>query len=79
MKILLPISNISLALAIVYAGFSIAHRPMYQPILSEASETVIQDSTDEQIEEYLDTQEDFWYPLESWFDVPDEEFESQGI
>ncbi len=80
----LSLSIFTLALAVVYAGFTFSQRPV-QPIAEAATVTKpaeLLEWEDEQVQKFLDSGEGLRYPTEDWYEerVKDiEEFTSLGI
>ena len=70
---ILSLSILTLALAIAYASFIFSQRPVVQPVVE--TETITKpaellDWEDEQVQEFLDNEEGWWYPIEAWLDTP---------
>jgi len=73
----LSLSILILAIAIGYVGFSIPHQPV--PVVAEAELVTkpaeLLEWEDKRVQEFLDYQEDYWYPIDDWIDTPASEIE----
>lgn len=72
----LSASILILALAIIYAGYSFSG---HQPQVVTQTKTIVSDPTDDQITEYMDNQEGYWYGIDDVLIEQPEEFEPASI